>query len=71
MMQILLMVILSIPPLASGHDFGNNGALIPLLASLLRDFARNALLLRAVVIDGAAVLRSDIGALAVSRRRIV
>lgn len=71
MVQILLMIILSIPPAPRGRDLGHDAALVPLLVGLLRHLARHPLLLLAVVVDGAPVLRARVRALPVRRRRVV
>ena len=71
-MQIQLMIILRVPPLAGLEDLRRN---LPLLPPLLLRLGRHALclglLLRRVVEDGAAVLRAGVHALAVRRRGVV
>lgn len=64
--QVLLVVGLSVPPLACGQDLGGNLSLLPpLVLDLLCDFPGNLLLLVVVGEDAAAVLRANIGTLAV------
>ena len=71
-MQIQLMIILRIPPLARLENLRRNLALLPpLLLHLLRHALRLPLLFRRVVKDGAAVLGSCIHALAVRGGGIV
>jgi len=70
--QILLMVILRIPPLARLQDLRRNlTALVPLRLRQLRHMSRLLLLLGVVVEDAAAVLGPDVGALAVGGRGVV
>lgn len=70
--QIQLMILLRIPPLPRLQDLRAHGPLFPpLLLHLLRDFLRLLLLLRGVVEDGAAVLRTRVHALAVLGRGVV
>ena len=71
-MQIQLMIILRVPPLARLQNLRRNGALFPpLLLHLPRHALRLGLLLRRVVEDGAAVLRPRVHALAVRGGGIV
>ena len=64
--QILLMIILCIPPLPRLQDLCRNlAALEPLFLHTLRHVPRNSLLLGVVVKNGATVLGADIGALTV------
>lgn len=64
--QVLLVVGLSIPPLAGREDFSGNLALLPpLLLDLLCDFSCDLLLRVVVGEDAAAVLAADIGSLTV------
>ena len=71
-MQIQLMVILRVPPLARLEYLRRNLTLFPpLLLHLLRHALRLRLLLRRVVEDGAAVLGSRVHALAVRGGGIV
>lgn len=69
--QIQLMVLLRIPPLACFQDLSRNAALPPLLVHFICNFSRNLLLLGIVVENRAAVLRADIRALAVLGRWVV
>lgn len=72
LIQVLLMIILSIPPPTRLQDLRTNPILLPpLLLRLLRHLLRLRLLLGAVVEDGAAVLGSGIHALAVLGRGVV
>lgn len=71
MMQVLLVVILGIPPRARLQDLGRDLALVPLRVCLFRDLLGDLLLLGRVVEDAAAVLRADVGPLAVGGRRVV
>lgn len=71
-MQIQLMIILRVPPLARLKDFGRNSSLLPpLLLRLLRHGLGLLLLLGGVVEDGAAVLGAGVHALAVGRGGVV
>lgn len=63
--QISLMVVLSVPPLASWHDVGDDFVLPPLLVGLLGDLLGDGFLLRVVVEDAGAVLRAGVGTLLV------
>lgn len=65
------MVLLRIPPLRRRHNLGRHGLLVPLLADLLRHVLGDLLLLVTMREDDAAVLRANIGALAVHGRRVV
>ena len=69
--QVLLVVRLSIPPLPGLQNLSRNLALVPLRVCLLRDLLCDRFLLGRVVEDAAAVLRADVGALAVGGRRVV
>lgn len=69
--QVLLVVALSIPPLARLQHLCGDLALVPLLVGLLGDLLRDLLLLLVVVEDAAAVLRADVRALAVGGGRVV
>ena len=69
--QVLLVVGLGIPPLSSLQYLCDDLALVPLLVRLLGDVLCNLLLLLVVVEDAAAVLRADVGALAVGGGRVV
>lgn len=71
-LQIQLMILLRIPPLARGQDLRRDGpAAPPLLLHLLRHLLGRLLLLLVVVEDGAAVLRPAVGALSVLGCRVV
>jgi hypothetical protein len=64
--QILLVVGLCVPPLASGQDLGGNLALLPpLLLNLLCDFSCNLVLRVVVGEDAAAVLGANVRPLTV------
>lgn len=65
------MIILRIPPLPGLDNLRRDRLLIPLLANLVRDVVGNLVLVVTVRKDGAAVLRSHIGALAVFGRGVV
>lgn len=69
--QVLLVIVLRVPPLARLEDLRGNLALVPLLVGLLGDLLGDLLLLVVVVEDAAAVLRADVGTLAVGGRRVV
>lgn len=69
--QVLLVVRLSVPPLSGLQHLCGNLALVPLLVCLLGDLLSDLLLLVGVVEDAAAVLRADVGALAVGGRRVM
>lgn len=69
--EVELVILLSSPPLSSGRDLGNDSALPPLLVGLFCNLARDLLLLLVVEVNGRAVLRAGIGALAVQRRGVV
>lgn len=69
--QVQLMVLLRVPPLARLQDLGADAALPPLLARLLRDLFRYCLLLIIMVEDPASVLRANVWALPVGGRGIV
>jgi hypothetical protein len=69
--QVQLVILLSIPPLPRGQNFGDHVALPPLLVHLLSNLLRYLLLLSVVVKDRAAVLRPRIRALAIRRGGIV
>lgn len=69
--QVQLMVLLSIPPLSGLENLRRHPAFPPLLIDLVRDFARDFLLLCVVEEDCAAVLSAHIRALAVFGGRVV
>ena len=70
--QILLMIILRVPPLTRLQDLRAHSPLLPpLLLHLLCHLLGNRLLLGRVVEDGAAVLRACVHALAVLGRGVV
>jgi hypothetical protein len=70
-LQVLLVVVLGIPPLAGGQDFRDNLALPPFLVDELGYLLGRLLLLGVVVEDAGAVLRASVRALAVQRRGVV
>lgn len=70
-MQIELMVILRIPPLAGRNNLRRKSLLIPLLGYFIRNLLRNLVLLVAMREDGTTVLRTDIRTLAVLGRWVV
>lgn len=70
-LQVQLMVLLGAPPLARRGDLGDNAPLPPLGVGLFCDVAGDLFLFGIVEVDGGAVLRARIGALAVERRGIV
>lgn len=59
------MVVLSIPPLASWHNVGDDLVLPPLLVGLLSDLLRDGFLLGIVVENAGAVLGAGVGTLLV------
>jgi hypothetical protein len=63
--QVLLVIILCIPPLTRRQDLSNNLPLPPLLIRLLRHLPRNRLLLRAMIEYPTSVLGTSIWTLAV------
>ena len=69
--QVLLVIILRIPPLSSGQDLRNNLPFPPLLIDLLRHLPRHTLLLSVVIENAASVLGARVWTLAVGSRRIV
>lgn len=69
--QVLLVIVLGIPPRAGFQDLRGDLALVPLLVGFLGQLLGDLLLLVVVVEDAAAVLRADIRALAVGGRRVV
>lgn len=71
LVQVLLVVVLGVPPAAGGQDLGDDAALPPLLADGGRDLAGDALLLGRVREDARPVLRPHVRPLAVGRRRVV
>lgn len=70
-LQVQLVVLFSGPPLSGGRNLGDNLALPPLGVCLFGDVAGDALLLLVVEVDGGAVLRAGVGALAVEGCGIV
>lgn len=70
-LQVQLVVLLGGPPLAGGRNLGDNLALPPLGVCLCGDVAGDALLLLVVEVDGGAVLRAGVWALAVEGCGIV
>lgn len=69
--KVFLVVCLSIPPLACRQDLCRHTALPPLLVDLLSNLLGNLFLFIVVVEDGAAILRTDVGALAILGRGVV
>lgn len=69
--QILLVIILRIPPLARGQDFSDNLSFPPLLIRLLRYLPRNSLLLRIMIENSTPILRPGIRALTVRSCRVM
>jgi hypothetical protein len=63
--QVLLVVVFGVPPLASRQHLGHNPVLPPLLVYLGGDLLGDLLLLGVVREDARAVLRPDVRALAV------
>jgi hypothetical protein len=70
-LQVSLMVILRIPPLARRQDLGDDLPLPPLLVRLLSHVARDLLLLRVVVENPGSVLCAYIWALLVGCRWVM
>ena len=71
-MQVQLMILLGVPPLAGLEDLRRNGPLLPpLLLHLGRQGLRLGLLLGGMVEDGAAVLGAGVHALAVQGGGVV
>jgi len=71
MVQVQLMVLFRIPPLACWQNLRRNTALPPLLVNLVRHVPRNLLLLGIVVKNCRSVLSANIRALAICSRRIM
>ena len=71
MVQVQLMVLFRIPPLACWQNLRRNTALPPLLVNLVRHVPRNLLLLGIVVKNRRSVLGPNIGTLAVCSRGIM
>lgn len=71
LVQVLLVVVLGVPPAARGQDLGDDAALPPLVVDGGRDLAGHALLLGRVGEDAGPVLRAHVGPLAVGRGRVV
>lgn len=63
--QISLVVILSVPPLAGRHNVGDDLVLPPLLVGFLSDLLGDGFLLGIVVEDAGAVLGAGVGTLLV------
>lgn len=70
-LQVLLVVVLGIPPLAGGQDLSDDLALPPLLVDELGHLLGDLLLLGVVVEDAGAVLRASVRTLAVQGRGVV
>lgn len=71
LVQVQLVILLSIPPLASLEDFRRHLATVPLLIDLGGNILCNLLLLRVVIENGTAVLSARIVTLAVAGSRVV
>lgn len=71
LVQVQLVVLLGIPPLASLENFRRHLAAVPLLIDLGGDFLCNLLLLRVVVENGTAILGTRVVTLAVAGGRVV
>lgn len=71
MVQVQLMVLFRIPPLARWQYLRRNTALPPLLINLFRHISRNLLLLSIVVENRRSILRPDIWTLAIRSGRIM
>jgi hypothetical protein len=69
--QILLVIILRIPPLARGQNFSNNLSFPPLLIRLLRYLPSNGLLFRIMIENSTPILRPGIRTLAVRGCRVM
>lgn len=69
--QVLLVILLSGPPLARGRNLRHDTIMPPLLVRLLRHLLCDLLLLLIVVIDGGAVLGTGVGALTVEGGGVV
>lgn len=69
--QISLMVVLSVPPLAGWNNVRDDLVLPPLLVGFLRDLLGNGFLLGVVVEDAGAVLGAGVGTLLVESRWVV
>lgn len=69
--QVSLVVVLCIPPLAGRHNIGDDLVLPPLLVGFLSDVLGDALLLVVVVENARAVLRAGVWTLLVQRRGVV
>lgn len=71
LVQIQLVVVLCIPPLASLEYLSRHLPAVPLLIHLGGDFFCNLLLLRVVIENGTAVLCARVISLPIERSRIV
>jgi hypothetical protein len=71
LLQVQLVILLRIPPLASRYNLSRDRLLVPLFANLVRNLLGNILLLLAMREDHTAVLGADIPALAVQGRRVM
>jgi hypothetical protein len=69
--QILLVIILRIPPLTRGQDLSYNLSFPPLLIRLLRHLPRNSLLFRVMIEDSTPILGSGVRPLAVRSCRVM
>ena len=70
-LQILLVIVFGIPPLARGQDLRDHLTLPPLLVHQLGYLLGNFLLLGIVEEDGRPVLRARVGSLSVPRRGVM
>lgn len=70
-MQVQLVIVLSIPPLASLEDFRRHLAAVPLLIDLGGNFLCDLLLLGIVIENGTAVLGARVVTLSVAGGRVV
>lgn len=71
LVQIQLVILLSIPPLASLENFRRHLAAIPLLIDFGGDVFCNLLLLGVVIENGTAILGAGVVALTVAGSRVV
>jgi len=70
-LQILLVIVLCIPPLTCRQDLRNNLPLPPLLIRLPRHLPRNTFLLRIMIENRTPILRAGVWALAVRGRGVM
>ena len=69
--QIQLMILLRVPPLASWQNFSNDAALPPLLVRLLRNFLCYGFLLVIMIEDATSILGANIWPLSIRSSGIV